>query len=264
MTPKQYTLELAKRGYRVYPLVPNTKQPLKGQSYLTASNDEQEISNWFDVHGNINVGLDLAWSWLIVVDIDNHAGASIRKTILKLAEYGYNLPAETYIEQTPSGGLHFFYTGTVPVKRITNFIPNVDLLADFTVIAPSSINGDAYRSITDQYNYTKIRPAPLWLIQAMQERKPVYTDKANNKPITSKNWTGKKLDEIVTGTNAGDRNNWLTRQVGWLVRTGADPKTVYTIAQQINRDYITPPLPDSEVNTIFKSIIRREVQKYDR
>ena len=43
-------------------------------------------------------------------------------------------------------------------------------------------------------------------------------------PITSKNWTGKKLDEIVTGTNAGDRNNWLTRQVGWLVRTGADPK----------------------------------------
>ena len=84
MTPKQYTLELAKRGYRVYPLVPNTKQPLKGQSYLTASNDEQEISNWFDVHGNINVGLDLAWSWLIVVDIDNHAGASIRETILQL------------------------------------------------------------------------------------------------------------------------------------------------------------------------------------
>ena len=117
----------------------------------------RKFQNWFDVHGNINVGLDLAWSWLIVVDIDNHAGASIRETILKLAEYGYNLPAETYIEQTPSGGLHFFYTGTVPVKRITNFIPNVDLLADFTVIAPSSINGDAYRSITDQYNYTKIR-----------------------------------------------------------------------------------------------------------
>lgn len=122
MTPKSYTLELVKRGYRVFPLVPNTKQPLKGQSYLTASNDEQEVANWFDVHGNINVGLDLAWSWLIVVDIDNHAGTNIRETILKLAEYGYNLPAETYIEQTPSGGLHFFYTGTVPVKRITNFI----------------------------------------------------------------------------------------------------------------------------------------------
>lgn len=191
MTPKSYTLELVKRGYRVFPLVPNTKQPLKGQSYLTASNDEQEVANWFDVHGNINVGLDLAWSWLIVVDIDNHAGTNIRETILKLAEYGYNLPAETYIEQTPSGGLHFFYTGTVPVKRITNFIPNVDLLADFTVIAPSAINGDAYRSITDQYNYTKIRPAPLWLIQAMQERKPVYKDQTNSKPITSKKWTGK-------------------------------------------------------------------------
>lgn len=98
----------------------------------------------------------------------------------------------------------------------------------------------------------------------MQERKPVYKDQTNSKPITSKKWTGKKLDEIVTGTNAGDRNNWLTRQIGWLVRTGADPKTVYTIAQQINRDYISPPLRDSEVNTIFKSIFKREVQKYDR
>lgn len=264
MTSKNYTLELVKHGFKVFPLVPNTKRPIKDQSYLTASNDPQTVAKWFDDLPQANLGLELASKSLVVVDIDNHNSAGIRDTMQKMADQGCTLPTNTYIEQTPSGGLHFFYTGTVPVKRITNFIPNVDLLADFTVIAPSSINGDAYRSITDQYNYTKIRPAPLWLIQAMQERKPVYTDKANNKPITSKNWTGKKLDEIVTGTNAGDRNNWLTRQVGWLVRTGADPKTVYTIAQQINRDYITPPLPDNEVNTIFKSILKREVQKYDR
>ena len=264
MTPKQYTLELAKRGYRVYPLVPNTKQPLKGQSYLTASNDEQEISNWFDVHGNINVGLDLAWSWLIVVDIDNHAGASIRETVLKLAEYGYNLPTNTYIEQTPSGGLHFFYTGTAKKKRVTNFIPNVDLLADFTVIAPSVINGDAYRSINERYNYNTIIEAPKWLLEALDNKPVQQYSNSFNRPINGKKWTGKRLDEIVAGVDAGGRNTWLTKQVGWLISTGAELETVYTITQQINRDYIIPPLPDSEVNTIFKSVVRKEASKYEQ
>ena len=264
MIAKNTALELAKHGFKVFPLVPNTKRPIKDQSSLTASNDPQTVAKWFSDLPQANLGLELASKDLIVVDIDNHTSTNIRNTMQKMADQGCKLPTNTYIEQTPSGGLHFFYTGTVSIKRVTNYIPNVDLLADFTVIAPSVINSDAYRSITDQYNYSTITEAPKWLLDVMNdEPKPIYSND-HTTPQTGKKWTGRHLDEIVNGVNAGGRNTWLTKQVGWLISTGAELETVYTITQQINRDYISPPLPDSEVNTIFKSIVRKEATKYEQ
>lgn len=260
---KNTALELARRGYKVFPLVPNTKQPLKGQSYLTASNHPLTVAKWFTDTPQANLGLELASKSLIVVDIDNHSGTSIRDAMQALHDQGCHLPTDTYIEQTPSGGLHFFYTGTVPVKRVTNFIPNVDLLADFTVIAPSVINGDAYRSIDSKHTYNDIKEAPKWLLEALSNKpKQNYSDSFKTAK-TGKKWTGRRLDEIVNGVSSGSRNTWLTKQVGWLISTGAELETVYTITQQINRDYISPPLSDSEVNTIFKSIVRKEANRYE-
>ena len=230
MRSKQYALELAKHDYKVFPLVPNTKRPLKDHSYLTASKDLQEISNWFDHEPNINLGLSLSDSSLIVVDIDNHNNNDIRSIFQTLSDQGYMLPADTYIEQTPSGGLHLFYRGQVSKKRVTNFIPSVDLLADFTVIAPSVINGDTYRSINANYTYNTILDAPNWLLDAL-----------NDRPVQQYSNSFKRT--------------------GWLINTGAELATAYTIAQQINRDYIRPPLKDSEVNVIFKSIVRKETEK---
>lgn len=264
MIAKNTALELAKHGFKVFPLVPNTKRPIKDQSYLTATNDPQTVAKWFDHEPNINLGLSLSDSNLIVLDIDNHAGTGIRDTMQKLADRGCTLPTNTYIEQTPSGGLHLFYRGQVSKKRVTNFIPSVDLLADFTVIAPSVVNGDAYRSINTNYTYNTILDAPKWLLDALNDRPVQQYSNSFNRPINGKKWAGKRLDEIVAGVDSGGRNTWLTKQVGWLISTGAELETVYTIAQQVNRDYISPPLPDSEVNTIFKSIVRKEAAKYEQ
>ena len=264
MIAKNTALELAKHGFKVFPLVPNTKRPIKDQSYLTATNDPQTVAKWFDHEPNINLGLSLSDSSLIVVDIDNHAGTGIRDTMQKLADRGCTLPTNTYIEQTPSGGLHLFYRGQVSKKRITNFIPSVDLLADFTVIAPSVVNGDAYRSINTNYTYNTILDAPKWLLDALNDRPVQQYSNSFNRSINGKKWTGKRLDEIVAGVDSGGRNTWLTKQVGWLISTGAELETAYTITQQINRDYINPPLPDSEVNTIFKSIVRKAASKYEQ
>lgn len=264
MRSKQYALELAKHDYKVFPLVPNTKRPLKDHSYLTASKDLQEISNWFDHEPNINLGLSLSDSNLIVVDIDNHNNNDIRSVFQALSDQDYSLPADTYIEQTPSGGLHLFYRGQVSKKRVTNYIPSVDLLADFTVIAPSVVNGDTYRSINTNYTYNTILDAPKWLLDALNDRPVQQYPNSFKRTGNVKKWTtGKRLDEIVAGVDSGGRNMWLTRQIGWLIGTGAELATAYTIAQQINRDYIRPPLKDSEVNTIFKSIKRKEAAKWN-
>ncbi|MDE7023324.1 MAG: bifunctional DNA primase/polymerase, partial [Ligilactobacillus sp.] len=115
MTVKNTALELAKHGFKVFPLVPNTKRPIKDHSYLTASNDPQTVAKWFDDLPQANLGLELASKSLVVVDIDNHNSAGIRDTMQKMADQRCTLPTNTYIEQTPSGGLHFFYTG--PAKK---------------------------------------------------------------------------------------------------------------------------------------------------
>lgn len=262
MTVKNTALELAKHGFKVFPLIPNTKRPIKDQSYLTASNDPQTVAKWFDDLPQANLGLELASKSLVVVDIDNHNSAGIRDTMQKMADQGCTLPTNTYIEQTPSGGLHLFYRGQVSKKRVTNFIPSVDLLADFTVIAPSVINGDAYRSINTNYTYNTILDAPKWLLDALNDRPVQQYSNSFKRTGNVKKWTtGKRLDEIVAGVDSGGRNTWLTKQIGWLIGTGAELATAYTIAQQINRDYIRPPLKDSEVNVIFKSIVRKETEK---
>lgn len=259
----RYCVELAKNGHRLFPLVENTKRPTKGQSYKTASNDPETVAGWFNSIPRLNIGLDLSSSGLIVVDIDTHNETSVRDALKALTDKGCKLPTETYIEQTPSGGLHFFYKGKVPSKRVTNFIPSVDLLSDFIVISPSTINGRAYHQFNPDYSFNDILEAPQWLLDTLNDKPAQQYSNSFKRPINGKKWTGRRLDEIVAGVDSGGRNVWLTRQVGWLISTGAELETAYTITQQINRDYISPPLPDSEVNAIFKNIKKKEATKWN-
>ncbi|MEY8738004.1 bifunctional DNA primase/polymerase [Lactobacillus sp. AN1001] len=257
----RYCVELAKHGYRLFPLVENTKRPTKGQSYKTASNDPETVAGWFQSMPRLNIGLDLSSSGLIVVDIDTHNEISVRDALKALSDKGCKLPTETYIEQTPSAGLHFFYKGKVPSKRVTNFIPSVDLLSDFIVISPSVINGRAYHQLNPDYSFNDILEAPKWLLDVLNGKQVQDYSNSFKRPRTGKKRTGMRLDEIVKGVDSGGRNMWLTKQVGWLISTGAELATAYEITQQINRDYISPPLEDSEVNTIFQSIVRKETEK---
>ena len=64
------------------------------------------------------------------------------------------------------------------------------------------------------------------------------------------------LDDLVAGTGEGSRNSYLTSLLGKLLRTGCNGMTAYELLQYAN-ERSQPPLPDKEVNTIFKSIIKR-------
>lgn len=74
-----------------------------------------------------------------------------------------------------------------------------------------------------------------------------------------KSWTGKLLDQLVTGTDQGQRNIYLTSLLGKLLHTGCDGDTAYSLLVFAN-EHLTPPLPDREVNTIFKSLLKRALK----
>ncbi|ASL80450.1 MULTISPECIES: bifunctional DNA primase/polymerase [Lactiplantibacillus] len=251
-------IELAQKGYAVYPLIENTKKPPKGVAgYKDATNDQNTIFAWFKNSPYYNLGLRLDLSDLLVVDIDMHDPTKNGRTSLaQLFKQGFTLPSDTYIERTANGGLHYFLKYAGAKVRKIDVWPGVDLLSDFTVIAPSEINGKQYQPL-DGRTLADIKPAPNWLVDELS------TNNLNGAPehayaTRQKKYTGRLLDEMVTGTAKGNRNAWLTKIAGRMFGVGASPKTVYNMLSVINDSFVDPALPSKEVNVIFQSILKRE------
>ncbi|MEF2761063.1 MAG: bifunctional DNA primase/polymerase [Ligilactobacillus salivarius] len=249
-------IKMVQRGLYVYPIVPNGKQPIKDYSYLKATQDITLIKRWFMDEPNINIGLNLAKSNLIVVDIDNHNN-DLQAPLQELYNLGYKLPSN-YIELTKSGGLHYYFRSNKPVKptRKTKFIAGVDLLSDFVVSSPSN----NYK-VLDGATLDDIPQAPSWIIKALDNR-AMPSDRMQDNPTPYRRYyTGYLIDEIVTGVDAGNRNNWIASIFGKLLRAGASPKNAYSLLQLINDNYVQPPLPSKELDNVAESILKRFINE---
>ncbi|BEI48629.1 bifunctional DNA primase/polymerase [Lactiplantibacillus plantarum] len=250
-------IELAQQGYAVYPLIENTKKPPKGVAgYQAATSDQNTIFAWFKKHPTYNLGLRLDLSDLLVVDIDMHEPTKNGRTSLtQLFKQGLTLPNDTYIERTANNGVHYFLKYAGAKVRKIDVWPGIDLLSDFTVIAPSEINGKQYKPL-DGRTLADIKPAPQWLVELAGQKVNWTSEHAYT--TRQKKYTGRLLDEMVAGTTQGNRNAWLTKIAGRMFGVGADPKTVYNMLSVINDSFVDPALPSKEVNVIFQSILKRE------
>lgn len=248
-------LQLARDGVAVYPLASNSKVPLKGtQGYKDATTDAETIKGWFEHVPRANLGIRLDQAKLIVVDVDRHGDVDGTKALRKLNQQGKSLPSDTYIEQTPNDGLHYFFKLPVKLdmKRRTGLYPGIDVLADFVLVAPSVINESAYKVVEPT---NQIATAPQWLLDDLLPNQRMNKAPQHASQIR-KTWAGRMLDDLVAGTGEGSRNSYLTSLLGKILRTGCNGMTAYELLQYAN-ERLQPPLPDKEVNTIFKSIIKR-------
>ena len=249
-------IEMVRAGLYVYPIVPNGKQPIRDYSYLKATQNIALIKRWFMDEPNINIGLNLAKSNLIVVDIDNHHN-DLNTPLKSLSNLGYKLPSN-YVERTQSGGLHFYYhcSDGIPATRKTKFIDGVDLLSDFVVASPSNnykvLNGATLNDIPE---------VPNWIIKALDNRAMPSDRMQDNHYSYKKYYTGYLLDEIVKGVDSGNRNNWIASIFGKLLRAGASPKNAYSLLQLINDNYVTPSLPSKELDNVAESILKRFINE---
>lgn len=252
-------LELAHQGYKIFPLIPGDKRPIKGQSYHTATDDEKTIFDQYINDKPYNIGLRLDTSNLLVVDIDVHSqDKNGRQSLYKWQDQGKHLPEDTYIEKTPNGGLHYFFKYSGPRVRISNIMPGIDVLSDFCVIAPSQTPNGCYAPLNDNKGLADVVEAPRWLIELIQPKtQNVFVPNAEQMG-QSKKWFGRLLDEMVQGADQGNRNAWLTRIAGKLFWTGADSDTVYFFLMAIDREFLDQPLSENEVRNVYKSILKKE------
>ncbi|KJU75100.1 DNA replication protein [Pediococcus damnosus LMG 28219] len=263
-------LKLASIELETSPLAPNSKIPLLkgGNGYLDATSDKAILNKMFSNCPQANLCLRLDTSHLIMVDVDLHTEqANGFKTLTELNKKGMKLTDNTYIESTPHDGLHYYFKAEVPIHDISKaFSENsgVEIHTRFSSVYPSEIDGKQYEPL-DGRTLADIKPAPKWLVDKLVGQKVNWTSEhAYTTRLRLKKYTGRLLDEMVQGTNTGDRNVWLTKMIGRLFVTGAEPETVYELACSINERFIDQPLETKEVTTIYNSILKREMKRFER
>src|SRR3954452_16997268 len=78
-------VELANRGYYVFPLRPRGKEPLpSSRGFKDATRDERRILQWWDRHPDANIGVACGASGIAVVDIDAKHGADPNEVLADL------------------------------------------------------------------------------------------------------------------------------------------------------------------------------------
>lgn len=144
----------AEAGIKVFPCLANAKQPATPNGFHDASDDAAQIDTWWGENPNYNIGLvpeDAGWA---VIDIDPGGEAS---WIEALGDGGYD---PTYEVQTPRGGRHLYFAGSLP-STASKLGDHVDTrgVGGYVLVPPSIVAGKPYEVLYDR----EIAPLPAWI-----------------------------------------------------------------------------------------------------
>lgn len=266
-------LGYAKQGFKVFPLSSLSKIPVKGSNgFKDATTVETTIVEWFtEIEPLGNIGISLQDTDWFVMDIDNHKGDQQGlKSLMELSN-GNKLPDDIVATKTPNDGIHFWFKAPkgVEIKQQIGFRDSIDIIKNIIVAPPSRVKCKdgtirAYEVVSGSLD--SLAEPPQWLLKAItsnrQPNKPngSYTLDFNDTGRTKK-YTAILLEEIVQGVEESQRNVWLTRYTGKLLSLGMNPKEAYQFITVVNENFVQPSLSDVEVNKIFKSILKAELNK---
>lgn len=208
--------------------------------------DKDQIRKWFSGQSESNVGIVCGEkSGLFVLDVDGEAG---KQSIFEL-EKAYGKLPETVEIVTGSGGRHLYFKYDERMKTIKSsvrILPGLDIRSNcsFVVAPPSKHSSGGNYHFKEGFapGETELADLPEWLLNILTR------SKAGIKK------TGAKCDTSKGIIPEGKRNSSLTSMAGKLRRAGLEPDEILAALQIANRERCNPPLEDSELECICKSI----------
>jgi hypothetical protein len=236
-------LQYASQGWFVFPCKPGEKVPIGGRGHLDASIDPAQITAWWRATPQANIGVAVAPSNLVVLDVDTAEG---KPGLASLREIDAHIP-DTKTARTGRGGYHgvFVRPPDMPPQRRIGFKPGLDLLGDgYFVAAPSVLsNGTQYRW------ERSVPPAPL--PQVLRD-------------IAAAPRTQARVEATGGAIIEGNRNNSLFALGCALRDTGIGAEALSRALDAENRLRFKPPVDDFELGTIVNSVlnsveVRRDV-----
>lgn len=254
--------ELIQQGFKVYLLAQGTNTPYKGSNgHLDATANVRELTDMFLKYGaNSNVGIILKDTGLVVLDIDRHTTNGFQSLIQ--SGHTLNLDNEVW-EMTPRSGVHIFFKIPDGVKADElkhDLMAGVELLTDKVTVAPSVklVDGTEVEYKHFGGDISQCSVMPDWLVKMASN---VATNGNKRNKRVPKYSIDQRIEMLLNGFTEGERNNQIMSFAGWLLSIrNIDPNLVYELVQKIN-SYSAVPLPDKEVNSIFRSAYNREVKR---
>ena len=230
------------------------KHPRTIHGFKDATTDEQRLRGWWESWQNANVGIVTgAASGLVVIDVDPRNGGLDSLVAL---EHQYGELPQTLESLTGGGGRHLFFGHPGIHVHSTTIAPGVDIKADggYVVVPPSEHHSGRFYDWkpNDDCSRAALAPLPNWVHYLIG-------------PQTSGSTLARPLSEwrevAKSGIAEGQRNVWVSRLTGHLLRYGVDPIVTLCLVGAWNQRHNRPPLPQNELIRIVDSIAGRELRR---
>ncbi len=212
-------------GWKVFPISPGSKSPLKDtKGVMDATDDADVIGEWSKRWPDANIAIACGASDLMVVDLDPRHGCW---DMLKKLESERKVFPLTVHAETRSKGLHLYFSMPKPLPDgwrrklpggIDIQVGNKYVLAPPSVIDPSKVDdgqGGAYRWLRAPLGGS-LPVAPQWFFEML--RPPPVPKFQNNGQVAADvmrrlEGCAKKIEETSSG-----RNNELNKQAHFCGR----------------------------------------------
>jgi len=240
-------LELAARGFRVFPLKPRQRIPQIENWQEEATTDPAILKNWWMKFPAANPGIATGED-VIVIDIDDKDNKLGSQSLQGLEILNDTLP-DTLRVATPSGGTHIYLRPSKPLGLSAGKLGSgIDVRAvGGLVAAPGAkrANGE-YTIQTD----SDIAPAPAWLEELIGQPKP----KADQAPLTEQDsspavkWAAHYLRHDAVEAVQGDAGDQTTFKVAATLKARgiSEPMALELMLEHYN-DRCSPPWTAEEL-----------------
>ena len=242
-------LELASRGWRVFPLKPKSKVPIMEEWQNKATTNVEQIIQWWTKWPHANVGIATgADSNLVVLDVDVKDGKCGDESLAELERQWGELPTTIEVLTRIPGGRHIYFSypnnAEVP-SSVEKLAPGLDIRGKGGyVVAPPSFHpdtGGTYEWCVDHHpEEVVLTPLPPWLLNKLLE-------------LSQKQYPSKAHDSTHKIPD-GQRNDTLFRKACSLQAQGMSNEN---ILEEIRNTPCAVPLPDNEIQDLVRSATTR-------
>lgn len=247
-----------KYGYKIFPVIENSKEPLIDKWQLDASSDTRQLVYWLENAKNCNFGLPAYANRLFIIDIDMHGDVNGLDSFNRLLNDLGLAPSDisTLQQTTPSGGIHLIFKSDDELDFVKNSsnsfdgYPGIDIRTKgYILIEPSIIDGRPYKL---SGGVDKISNVPQLLkdyIIENNERQRVVTEQQRNEGYFVE---GKIIDK-------GNRDDEIFSYIKYLYHsTTLNIKEISVLAHAYNQECFNPPLSDGVIDYKIKKLLEHE------
>lgn len=248
----EWALYYANLGWRVFPLSPGEKIPIKGMEWKTAATSNPEtIQKMWEQYPTANIAIVTGNLIVIDLDLDEEKGKNGIKELERYIADNGAFP-ETAKVKTGRGGMHLYYTTAEELRNSAGkLLPGVDIRASGGyIVAPPSVhkNGNRYEWIDGVPKAGDIAAADENVLKFMHSADNKKKKAPAIKPRTV---------ELVQFCTEGQRNDTLFRAAAALQAKGYEDALIVSEIERMNAEQCSPSLEEKEVAEICRSAIER-------